>query len=75
MEVVGETASQAGTALILFIDELQYVSEDELAILITTLHRCAQRQLPVMLVGAGLLQLRGRTGKAKSFASGFLNFL
>ena len=32
----------------LFIDELQYVEEDQLAALITALHRVAQRQLPVV---------------------------
>ena len=64
----GTAASQAGTALSLFVDELQYVKEDELAALITALHRAAQRQSPVTLVGAGLPQLRARTGSAKSYA-------
>ena len=58
----------------MFIDELQYVEEDELAALITALHRCAQRNLPIMLVGAGLPQLRGRTGKAKSYAERLFDF-
>jgi hypothetical protein len=43
---------------LMFVDELQYVEEEELAALITALHRAAQRQLPVTLVGAGLPQLR-----------------
>src|SRR5258707_182811 len=68
LEVVGAAAQKAGTAMVLFIDELQYVAEDELAALITALHRAAQRQLPVVLVGAGLPQLRGRMGRAKSYA-------
>ena len=62
LEVAGEAARSAGTALILFIDELQYVEEDQMAALITALHRVAQRQLPVMMVGAGLPQLPGRMG-------------
>ena len=52
----------------LFVDELQYVDEEELAALITALHRAAQRRLPIVLVGAGLPQLRGRMGNAKSYA-------
>jgi hypothetical protein len=64
----GEAAQRAGTALLLFIDELQYVKEDQLAALITALHRCAQRRLPVALFGAGLPQLRGLAGRAKSYA-------
>jgi hypothetical protein len=67
-QVVGEAAEKAGTALVLFIDELQYVQEVQLAALITALHRTAQRRLPVVLVGAGLPQLRGRMGHAKSYA-------
>jgi hypothetical protein len=74
LEVVGDAAKNAGTALILFIDELQYVAEAELAALITALHRAAQRRLPVMLVGAGLPQLRGRMGRAKSYAERLFDF-
>jgi hypothetical protein len=74
LEVAGEAARDAGTALVLFIDELQYVAEAELAALITALHRAAQLQLPVVLVGAGLPQLRGRMGRAKSYAERLFEF-
>ena len=74
LETVGATAAQAGTALVMFVDELQYVKEDELAALITALHRCAQRRLPVALVGAGLPQLRGQMGEAKSYAERLFDF-
>jgi hypothetical protein len=73
-ETVGAAAKAAGTALVIFIDELQYVKEEELAALITALHRSAQRRLPVMLVGAGLPQLRGRMGRAKSYAERLFDF-
>ncbi len=73
-ETVGAAAKTAGTALVIFIDELQYVQEEELAALITALHRSAQRRLPVMLVGAGLPQLRGRMGRAKSYAERLFDF-
>jgi hypothetical protein len=74
LEAVGIAAQKAGTALVMFVDELQYVEEDELAALITGLHRAAQRQLPVTLVGAGLPQLRGRMGRAKSYAERMFDF-
>lgn len=74
LEVAGEAAQKAGTALAMFVDELQYVEEDELAALITALHRAAQRRLPVVLVGAGLPQLRGRMGRAKSYAERLFDF-
>lgn len=74
LEAAGEAAMAAGTALVLFIDELQYVEESQLAALIVALHRAAQRRLPVVLVGAGLPQLRGRMGKAKSYAERLFSF-
>ncbi len=73
-EVAGAAAQKAGTALACFLDELQYVEEDQLAALITALHRTAQRKLPVVLVGAGLPQLRGQMGRAKSYAERLFDF-
>ena len=74
LEVVGAAAKQANTALVLLIDELQYVEEEQLAALITALHRAAQRRLPVVLVGAGLPQLRGQMGRARSYAERLFDF-
>ena len=74
LEVSGQAASRAGTALALFVDELQYVPENQLAALITALHRVSQRSLPIVLVGAGLPQLRGRTGQARSYAERLFDF-
>ena len=73
-EQVGLAAKSAGTALAIFIDELQYVEEPQLAALITAMHRTEQRKLPVVLVGAGLPQLRGRMGNAKSYAERLFDF-
>jgi hypothetical protein len=74
LEVTGAAAQKARTAVIMFIDELQYVPGDELASLITALHRTAQRKLPVAVIGAGLPQLRGRMGRAKSYAERLFDF-
>jgi hypothetical protein len=74
LEAAGAAAQKAGTALAMFVDELQYVEERELAALITALHRAAQRRLPIVLAGAGLPQLRGRMGRAKSYAERLFNF-
>lgn len=74
LEAAGAAAKAADTVLALFIDELQYVDEDQLAALIMALHRTAQRSLPVIMVGAGLPQLRERTGKAKSYAERLFDF-
>lgn len=74
LEAAGQAAKAAGTPLVLFIDELQYVEEEQLASLVTALHRCSQQQVPVMLVGAGLPQLPGQMGRAKSYAERLFDF-
>jgi AAA ATPase domain len=68
IDLAGAAAGERGTALVLFIDELQYVEERELAALITALHRARQNERPIALVAAGLPQLAGLMGKAKSYA-------
>ncbi len=65
---LGRAAKEKRTALVFFIDELQYVQEEQFASLITALHKCAQEQLPIALIGAGLPQLVGLAGRAKSYA-------
>ena len=70
----GAAARDQGTALVLFIDELQYVEERHLGALIAALHRTAQRSLPVTLMGAGLPQLVARTGDEKTYAERLFPF-
>lgn len=74
LEAVGQAAKAAETTVLLFIDELQYVEEEQLASLITALHRASQRQLPIALIGAGLPQLPGQMGRAKSYAERLFDF-
>ena len=74
LEAVGEAARQAETALILIVDELQYARAPELGALVAAFHRAAQRGWPVLLAVAGLPQLRGRLGKARSYAERLFEF-
>ena len=74
LEQVGAAAKTAGTAVVFFIDELQYLQEDQFAALISALHRCAQARLPVTVVGAGLPQLLAFAGNAKSYAERLFDF-
>lgn len=73
-EVLGAAADASGTALIVLVDELQYVPKPELAALIAALHRAAQRRLPIVLVAAGLPQLRARAAEAKTYAERLFEF-
>ncbi len=58
----------------LLIDELQYVSRPELAALIRGMHAVNQEGLPLLLFGAGLPQLAGQAGDAKSYAERLFDF-
>jgi predicted AAA+ superfamily ATPase len=72
--VVGEAAEERQCAVAIFIDEIQYFSASELNALIMAMHKMQQRQLPLVLVGAGLPILPGLVGNAKSYAERLFSF-
>jgi hypothetical protein len=72
---VGEAAQVRQKVLVLFIDELQYVPEAQLSALISALHRASQKQLPITLIAAGLPQLPGQLGLAKTYAERLFEFV
>ena len=74
LESVAKAAASINTVIAIFIDELQYVKEAQLAALVTAMHLTSQRQLPVVLVGAGLPHIPGQMGKAKSYAERLFDF-
>ena len=74
LESVGEAASDKKTSVSLIVDELQYLSEIELSALIMAIHRISQKQLPILMIGAGLPQLMGLVGRAKSYAERLFDF-
>lgn len=65
---IGTAAKAANKGWCLLIDEVQYLNEKELAALIVAIHKIGQKQLPVIFFGAGLPQLAGLSGDAKSYA-------
>jgi Cdc6-like AAA superfamily ATPase len=71
---IGNAAKARKTAVALIIDEVQYVNEKELSALIMSIHRVNQRELPLIFFGAGLPQLRGKMGEAKSYVERLLDF-
>ena len=70
----GEAAAARATGILLAIDEVQYLAAEELAALISAIHRTSQLNLPVVLAGAGLPQLPGLAGEAKSYAERLFDF-
>lgn len=68
-EGAGEGAAderQMGVAL--FIDEIQLLKPEEFTALILAMHKLQQRQLPLVLLGAGLPTIPRMAGEAKSYA-------
>ena len=73
-EALGDAAKEKGSAVAILIDEIQYLSSKELGAIIMTMHRMQQRQLPVVLVGAGLPILPELAGDSKSYAERLFAF-
>lgn len=71
---VAEAAEERQTAIAILIDEIQYLDSSELSALIMAMHKMQQRQLPVVLIGAGLPILPGLAGDSKSYAERLFSF-
>lgn len=73
-EAMGSAAQERGGGVVFLFDEIQFLSKAELEALIGAVHRTVQRQLPVTFAGAGLPQLPGLAGDAKSYAERLFKF-
>lgn len=71
---VADAAEERSTAVAILIDEIQYFSSPELSALIMAMHKMQQRQLPLVLIGAGLPILPGLAGESKSYAERLFSF-
>ncbi len=71
---IGKAAHSAGRAWTLLIDELQYLTREELSALIVAIHRVNQKKLPIIFFGAGLPQIAALTGDAKSYSERLFSF-
>ncbi len=71
---LGEAAAERESAIAILIDEVQYFTSKELGALIMAMHRIQQRQLPIVLLGAGLPVLPGLAGESKSYAERLFSF-
>lgn len=71
---LGEAAKDRDTAVAIIVDELQYLTDEELSSLIMAVHKLSQKSLPVVIIGAGLPQLVGKAGRAKSYAERLFDY-
>ncbi len=73
-QAVGQAANAADACVAILLDEIQYLSEEDLRALIVSLHVISQRGLPVVMFGAGLPQVAALSGEAKSYAERLFDF-
>lgn len=73
-ELIGKAAKSANRGWALLIDEVQYLKDEELAAIIVSVHRVNQRNLPVIVVAAGLPQIAKLSGDAKSYSERLFDF-
>ncbi|MGI8419502.1 MAG: AAA family ATPase [Candidatus Levyibacteriota bacterium] len=71
---LGEAAQDRSTAIAIIIDEIQYISDEELSSLIMAVHKITQSSLPLIVIGGGLPQLLGKAGNAKSYAERLFDY-
>ncbi|MCH9276231.1 ATP-binding protein [Bifidobacterium amazonense] len=68
VESLAEELKNAGSGLLVFVDEFQDMSPEVMTTLITVQHKMGQRNMPFYIIGAGLPNLPGTLTKARSYA-------
>ena len=74
MVQLGKYALNADHTICFFIDEVQYLSEQELGGLIAAIHRCNQLRLPILVFCAGLPKILKTAGTSYSYAERLFRF-
>ncbi len=74
LTTVGKAAKAADTSVAILVDEVQYLGEEDLRALIVAFHEISQNGLPVVMFGAGLPQVAGLAGDAKSYAERLFDY-
>jgi hypothetical protein len=71
---IGAAATENGAGVVFLLDELQFLSRDDLALLAAAMHRVSQEAMPVLLVGAGLPQLPLMLKDAKPYTERLFDY-
>jgi hypothetical protein len=65
---IGEVAQKTNNPICFFIDEIQYMKQEQLSSLIAALHRTNQLGYPIMVIGAGLPKIYKMLSDEKSYS-------
>lgn len=71
---LGVSASDRGTGVAVFVDEMQELSLNELAAICTAVHEAGQSSVPFYVIGAGLPSLPGLLAEARSYAERLFDY-
>lgn len=72
--LVAEASRAAETPVAILIDELQYLTSEDLGALIVSIHKIGQRGLPFIVFGAGLPSIAALAGEAKSYSERLFDY-
>lgn len=72
---LGKVGQKIGVGAVLFIDEIQYIKDNEFEALIAAVHRCNQLGLPIAIFAAGLPKVAKIAGNIKSYAERLFRFV
>lgn len=65
---IGDMAYKTGIPICFFVDEIQYMKQEQLGALIAAIHRTNQLGYPVMIIGAGLPKIYKMLSDEKSYS-------
>ena len=72
---LGRVGQKINSGAVIFIDEVQYLKDDEFEALMAAIHRCNQLGLPVVIFAAGLPKIAKIAGDIKSYAERLFKFV
>ena len=72
---LGKVGQKIGSGAVIFIDEVQYLKDDEFEALMAAIHRCNQLGLPLVIFAAGLPKIAKIAGDIKSYAERLFKFV
>jgi hypothetical protein len=72
---LGALAKNSNKPICIFIDEMQYLKDDEFEGLIAAIHRINQKDMPILFFGAGLPKIAKIAGDVKSYSERLFEFI
>ena len=73
-ELLGKAAREQKHCLLISVDELHYMAQIDLSALSMAMHNVTQLSLPIAFVGAGMPQIHGIMGDAKTYAERLMKY-